>query len=342
MAIEQDENLILCIDQSWSDDHGLGIKGWILGKDKTVLDEVVVCVGDTCVPITSWHPRPDVATAFPEYYNEKCGFVIQVNQADNPHIILEAKSQGKIFRKTITVNSRRTPKSEIIDEYRDIPEQYLKLDLGCGGNKKIGTLGLDYIKQPGVDYVIDLQKGTLPFPNRSVDYVYSAHCLEHLTQPAPIPLFQEISRVCIDGSQVEFWTPYLWDNSAFIFGHTNYYSEDQYLHLCVWFPHIWEKSLGARWLLKEIVYVVEPAVLIELYNNKVQIDFALRHYKGIAKEFGVFIEVRHNYTRETIYPRQSFATDRYAQRHLLTSYPDRIDESELRQAINFFLHPKAG
>ena len=56
--------------------------------------------------------------------------------------------------------------------------QYLKLDIGCGGNKKPGTLGLDYVQQPGVDYVIDLQTEKLPFASRSVEYIHSSHFLE--------------------------------------------------------------------------------------------------------------------------------------------------------------------
>jgi hypothetical protein len=62
-VVDQDENLILAIDHSWSDDCGLGIQGWIVGKKEGVLDEVVVGVGDTFVPISAWYPRPDVAAA---------------------------------------------------------------------------------------------------------------------------------------------------------------------------------------------------------------------------------------------------------------------------------------
>lgn len=214
-------------------------------------------------------------------------------------------------------------------------QEYLRLDLGCGGNKKPGTIGLDCCDIPGiVDYVLDIQTDTLPFADRSVEYVHSSHTLEHLTDP--IHLFQEVSRVCIDGAKLEFWTPYLWHNSAFIYGHTNYYQEDNYMHLCVLFPDVWSASLGARWYLKEIVYVVPPHILVELYKQKIQLEFAIRYYKGFVQEFGAIIEVRHENKHQTIYPQRSFATSRLGQRYLLPSPPEIFEQQELLEAINWF------
>jgi SAM-dependent methyltransferase len=214
--------------------------------------------------------------------------------------------------------------------------EYLKLDLGCGGNKKPGTIGLDYCAIPGVvDHVLNLQTDQLPFPDRSVDYVYSAHCLEHLTE-SPVHLFKEISRVCVEGSRLEFWTPYVWHNSAFIYGHTTYYQEDNYMHLCVWFPDVWSPGLGARWYLKELVYVIEPQILIELYKQKVELDFAIRYYKGVVHELGAIIEVSHENQGQIIYPQRSFTTNRFAQRFLLQQQSQPLDEIELTQAINWF------
>ena len=214
--------------------------------------------------------------------------------------------------------------------------EYFKLDLGCGGNKKPGTIGLDYCEIPGVvDHVLNLQTDQLPFPDRSVDYVYSAHCLEHLTE-SPVHLFKEISRVCVEGSRLEFWNPYLWHNSAFIYGDTTYYQEDNYMHLCVWFPDFWSPGLGARWYLKELVYVIEPQILVELYKQKIQLDFAIRYYKGLVHELGAIIEVSHENQGQIIYPQRSFTTNRFAQRFLLQQQSQPLDEIELTQAINWF------
>jgi len=217
--------------------------------------------------------------------------------------------------------------------------QYLRLDLGCGANKKLGTIGLDSVFQSGVDYVIDVQQGNLPFPDRSVEYVYSSHYLQRLESSTLIRLFQDISRVCVSGAQLEFWTPYAWDNSAFIFGNTSYYSEDNYMHLCVWFADLWEQSFGAKWLLKELIYIVKPSVLIELYKHKTSLEFALRHYKGVAVELGVVIEICRDSPQATLYPKRTFATARNARKYQLQPEPVMTDESELRQAIDWFSQP---
>jgi hypothetical protein len=113
------------------------------------------------------------------------------------------------------------------------------------------------------------------------------------------------------------------------------------MHLCVWFAHLWSVSLGARWYLKEIVYVVPPHILIELYNQKIQLEFAIRYYKGIVQEFAAIIEVRHEDKEQTVYPQRSFATSRQGQRYLLPSVSEIVEQQELLEAINWFSAPSS-
>lgn len=215
----------------------------------------------------------------------------------------------------------------------------LRIDLGCGSRKKEGTIGVDLYAQPGVDYVLNLQTDPLPFPDRSVEYVHSSHFLEHIENGDYVAkIFAEISRVCVDGAEVELWTPYLWSNSAFVFGHNVCFNEDHYFHPCVWHSDFWQNILQARWLLKEIRYVVGSDVLIELYRNKINIDFALKYYKGIASEFGVFIEVRHDYQGDSLEPIKTFALERHSNKYSVTSNSKAGWESnELENALEWFL-----
>jgi ubiquinone/menaquinone biosynthesis C-methylase UbiE len=53
------------------------------------------------------------------------------------------------------------------------------VDLGCGGRKMTGTIGMDIVGVPGVDVVADMSRG-LPFRDSSLDGVYAYHVLEHL------------------------------------------------------------------------------------------------------------------------------------------------------------------
>jgi predicted SAM-dependent methyltransferase len=70
----------------------------------------------------------------------------------------------------------------------------LKLDLGCGINKKEGFTGVDERAFPNVDVVHDL---TQPWPWKD-DEVEEAHCshfIEHLTPPQRIHFVNELYRV---------------------------------------------------------------------------------------------------------------------------------------------------
>ena len=58
--------------------------------------------------------------------------------------------------------------------------EILKIDLGCGSNKKAGYKGMDILPLPGVDYVVDLENGFGFIPDNSVDEFYTSHFLEHV------------------------------------------------------------------------------------------------------------------------------------------------------------------
>lgn len=56
----------------------------------------------------------------------------------------------------------------------------LKIDLGCGSNKREGFKGMDILPLPAVDYVIDLENGFDFLEDNSVDEFYTSHFLEHI------------------------------------------------------------------------------------------------------------------------------------------------------------------
>jgi predicted SAM-dependent methyltransferase len=82
----------------------------------------------------------------------------------------------------------------------------LKLDLGCGKRKQEGFHGVDSEKFDGVDTVQDLRL-MWPWPDQSVDEVFSSHFLEHLTGSERVHFFNELYRVMKDGSQARIITP---------------------------------------------------------------------------------------------------------------------------------------
>lgn len=54
------------------------------------------------------------------------------------------------------------------------------LDLGCGGSKKAGRIGIDRVDLQGVDIVGDITDCLKQFPDKSVSKIYSSHFLEHV------------------------------------------------------------------------------------------------------------------------------------------------------------------
>jgi len=60
--------------------------------------------------------------------------------------------------------------------------EILKIDLGCGRNKKEGFKGMDILPLAGVDFVINLENGINIIADNSVDEYYTSHFLEHIQE----------------------------------------------------------------------------------------------------------------------------------------------------------------
>lgn len=80
----------------------------------------------------------------------------------------------------------------------------VKLDLGCGDNKRDGCTGIDRMRLPGVDVVADLDDG-IPFGDGSVDEIYATHFLEHMRDVDF--MLREIHRVGKGGAKVHISVP---------------------------------------------------------------------------------------------------------------------------------------
>ena len=115
----------------------------------------------------------------------------------------------------------------------------LRLDLGCGGNKRVGFTGIDSIKFPGVDIVCDLVEPrydelpegfsedapllrwilkscerrvigykSWPWADCSVAEAHSSHFVEHLTPKERIHFVNELYRVLVPGGKCQIIVPH--------------------------------------------------------------------------------------------------------------------------------------
>jgi ubiquinone/menaquinone biosynthesis C-methylase UbiE len=85
------------------------------------------------------------------------------------------------------------------------------IDVGCGKNKRPGSVGLDIARVEGVDVLGDVTFG-LPFKNDSVDGVHMSHLLEHMDDL--VAVMNEVWRVCKPGARVYITVPHA--SSSFV------------------------------------------------------------------------------------------------------------------------------
>ena len=85
----------------------------------------------------------------------------------------------------------------------------LKLDFGCGPNKREGFTGVD-IRQfdDKVDVVTDLTITPWPWEDESVSEAHASHFIEHLTAPQRIAFCNELYRVLVPGGSCQIIVPH--------------------------------------------------------------------------------------------------------------------------------------
>lgn len=88
----------------------------------------------------------------------------------------------------------------------------IKIDLGCGKNKKEGFVGVDQYPMEGVDVVLDIGTSPWPWEDDSVDEAHSSHFLEHLTNFEDkwqrTHFFNELYRVLKPGAKCTIIIPH--------------------------------------------------------------------------------------------------------------------------------------
>ena len=75
----------------------------------------------------------------------------------------------------------------------------MKLDIGCGRNKKRGFIGLDISQDSNADIIASALK--LPFKDAAASEIICSHLVEHLYPDEAQQLFDEIFRVLKQGGR---------------------------------------------------------------------------------------------------------------------------------------------
>lgn len=204
MHLCEDENLIIGIDNSWSNDYGIGIQGWIISKN-SFFTEAEIKVNGTTVPITYWYPRPDLTEAYPQYsFSNNCGFWVHIPRIAIHTITFKAKKQSTTWIKTLDFQgSKPQPPSNFLEGV-DVFDKFVAfvndnslsvLEIGSrivspGSSSKRAFFpgassytGFDYYPDSNTDVVGDAHKLSQYFGDRRFDAIFSVSVFEHLAMP---------------------------------------------------------------------------------------------------------------------------------------------------------------
>lgn len=109
------------------------------------------------------------------------------------------------------------------NKYPKYPKGKIMLNLGCGSQRIDGYIGIDN-RDCGQEMIWDV-RGGIPFPDNSVDEVYSCHFVEHLTDRESTKLFKEIYRVLKPKGQTHHRCPHSTHPTACYWGHETFWNE---------------------------------------------------------------------------------------------------------------------
>lgn len=102
----------------------------------------------------------------------------------------------------------------------------LKLNLGCGSEKREGWINVDIRKDCNPDIVLDLNK-KLPFKRNSIMKVYAKMILEHLDNPNEF--LKELIRICENKAEIEIIVPHAFSYASHTdFTHKSFYTENSF------------------------------------------------------------------------------------------------------------------
>lgn len=84
----------------------------------------------------------------------------------------------------------------------------LKLDLGCGANRRDGYTGVDIASLPSVDVVHDLFTFPWPFKDESAETIHCSHFLEHVPGKLRGRFMDEVWRILVPEGTMSVIVPY--------------------------------------------------------------------------------------------------------------------------------------
>jgi SAM-dependent methyltransferase len=91
----------------------------------------------------------------------------------------------------------------------------VKLDIGCGKNKREGFIGVDQFPMENVDIVLDVVKDTWPWADGEVEEIHCSHFIEHLSAKDRVVFMNNAYRVLKPEGKITIIVPHWASNRAY-------------------------------------------------------------------------------------------------------------------------------
>lgn len=114
---------------------------------------------------------------------------------DDPLTLMGGKRMKKHYGKSVLELLKKNNKG-------------IQLDIGCGGNKQKGFVGMDIRAIDGVDIVHDVEQTPYPLPNECCSVVLASHIIEHICPKRLVDVVNEWWRLLKPGGQAWIAMPY--------------------------------------------------------------------------------------------------------------------------------------
>lgn len=136
----------------------------------------------------------------------------------------------------------------------------MKLHLGCGSNYIEGWLNID-LDSPLADIHADF-RDPLPYPDKSVDFIFTEHFIEHISLDEGILFLKECYRVLKKGATLRLSTPDLrWLIAQYVAGKLNEFED------VGWVPETPCRLLNEGMRLWGHQFVYDDVELIDALNT---------------------------------------------------------------------------
>ena len=193
------DGLAINISDYWANQWGIGIKGWVSAEEGPPSDLELVCDG-VVVPVTSWHPRDDLAEKAPAGFRGNAwGFWCYLPSTSTPSVTFRRRGHAQTIslkkHPPKTGEPQQGERGALFEEFRAevnrAPGRVLEIgsrQVVAGGRSKrdlfpgCSYVGFDYHADENTDVVGDAHELSKFFP-QEFDAVFSLAVFEHLAMP---------------------------------------------------------------------------------------------------------------------------------------------------------------